>query len=82
MLIYRDRKTGRFVRKSTWTRSKAQGGTRYVRQKVERRRVAPSPVPEIEPIEIAPPEQLEPEEAAEFELEIDIGEDESTPEAA
>ena len=30
--VYRDRQTGRFVKKTTWTRSKAQGGTRYVRQ--------------------------------------------------
>jgi hypothetical protein len=30
--IYRDRATGRFVKKSTWTRSHAQDGTRYVRQ--------------------------------------------------
>lgn len=29
---YRDKLTGHFVSKSTWLRSKAQGGTRYVRQ--------------------------------------------------
>lgn len=30
--IYRDRLTGRFAKKSSWKRSKAQGGKRYVRQ--------------------------------------------------
>lgn len=29
---YRDTKSGRFVSESTWKRSKARGGTRYVRQ--------------------------------------------------
>jgi hypothetical protein len=29
---YRDRQTGQLVSKSTWTRSKAHGGTRYVRE--------------------------------------------------
>lgn len=28
---YRDKLTGHYVRKSTWTRSKAHGGSRYVR---------------------------------------------------
>jgi hypothetical protein len=32
---YRDRETGRFVSKAKWTRSKAQGGTRYVRNYFE-----------------------------------------------
>jgi len=32
-VIYRDKKSGRFVSESTWKRSKAQGGTRYVRQR-------------------------------------------------
>ena len=30
-VLYRDKKSGRFVSKSTWKRSKARGGTRYVR---------------------------------------------------
>lgn len=28
---YRDRKTGKFVSRATWERSKSHGGTRYVR---------------------------------------------------
>jgi hypothetical protein len=32
--VYRDTKTGRFASKSTWKRSKAQGGDRYKRQRV------------------------------------------------
>lgn len=31
-VIYRDKKSGRFVSESTWKSSKAHGGTRYVRQ--------------------------------------------------
>lgn len=31
MIIYRDKDTGRYASKSTWKRSKAHGGTRYVR---------------------------------------------------
>jgi hypothetical protein len=31
-VTYRDTKSGRFVSESTWKRSKARGGTRYVRQ--------------------------------------------------
>ena len=31
MARYRDTKTGKFISKATWTRSKAQGGTRYKR---------------------------------------------------
>jgi len=34
-VIYRDKKTGRLVSKTTWKRSKAQGGTRYVRQRLK-----------------------------------------------
>jgi hypothetical protein len=30
-LVYRDRVTGRFVSKSTWNRSRAHGGSRYIR---------------------------------------------------
>lgn len=32
--IYRDSETGRFAKRSTWNRSKAQGGTRYKRETV------------------------------------------------
>lgn len=31
--VYRDRKTGKFVSRKTWKRSRAQGGTRYRRQR-------------------------------------------------
>lgn len=37
-MTYRDKKTGRFVPESTWKRSKARGGTRYVRQSAKARR--------------------------------------------
>ena len=37
--IYRDRRTGRFVSKSTWKRSHAQGSTRYVRTHATAQRV-------------------------------------------
>jgi len=40
MVIYRDRKGGRFVKKSTWTRSKKRGGTRYVRKTVKAKKLA------------------------------------------
>ena len=33
--VYRDKKSGRFVSESTWKRSKAQGGTRYVRHRLK-----------------------------------------------
>jgi len=32
---YRDRYTGHYVSKSTWVRSKAHGGSRYVRERSE-----------------------------------------------
>jgi hypothetical protein len=32
-IFYRDKKSGRFVSEATWKRSKAHGGTRYVRQR-------------------------------------------------
>jgi len=42
--LYRDRKTGRFISKATWKRSRARGGTRYVRQTVKvRKRRPPKP---------------------------------------
>jgi hypothetical protein len=34
-LIYRDKKSGRFVSESTWKRSRERGGTRYVRQRLK-----------------------------------------------
>lgn len=41
-MAYRDKKTGRFASKASYNRSKAHGGTRFVRtQFVERERPAP-----------------------------------------
>jgi hypothetical protein len=37
-VVYRDKKSGRFVSGSTWKRSRARGGTRYVRQRLKVRR--------------------------------------------
>lgn len=34
-VIFRDKKSGRYVSESTWKRSKARGGTRYVRQRLK-----------------------------------------------
>lgn len=42
--VYRDKKTGKFASKSAWKRSKAKGGTRYVRQQVKHKK-APRPSP-------------------------------------
>lgn len=61
--IYRDTVTGKFVKKTVWSRSKARGGERYKRQKIEirKRRRIELPIPE-------PPEEepdidyVEPEE--------------------
>lgn len=61
---YRDRDTGRFVSKEKWTRSKAQGGTRYVRQYIKPAEIKPKEVKEIEE-EI--PEEFEEDEEAEYE---------------
>lgn len=53
--VYRDSKTGRFVSKSTWNRSKSHGGSRYKRQRVAQgssRVVAkrlPPPTPSLPP---------------------------------
>lgn len=33
--VYRDRQSGKFVRKETWKRSKRQGGKRYKREIIE-----------------------------------------------
>jgi hypothetical protein len=35
--VYRDKQSGRFVSETTWKRSKAHGGTRYVRQRTKSR---------------------------------------------
>lgn len=54
MIIYRDTKTGKFSKKSTWQRSKARGGTRYKRQNVQvRERESEIEKPEWEIEEIA-----------------------------
>ena len=47
--VYRDSENGKFAKKSTWQRSKSQGGTRYKRQHVK----APSPPAKPEPPIIA-----------------------------
>lgn len=64
-IIYRDKDSGRFVKRATWTRSKAQGGKRYVRQKVKQK---PEPTPESAPEPEEEPEQEEPEEFEDIEL--------------
>jgi hypothetical protein len=47
--IYRDTTTGRFASKQTWKRSKAQGGKRYKREKLKRKRkFIPPPPPKEE----------------------------------
>jgi hypothetical protein len=46
-VVYRDRETGRWVKESTWRRSKAHGGTRYKREFI-RLKVAPK-LPEKPP---------------------------------
>jgi hypothetical protein len=54
---YRDKDTGRFVSKSTWTRSHAHGGTRYKRTKV----LVRTPVKKKRPVRVVPPEIEEPQ---------------------
>jgi hypothetical protein len=44
-VVYRDYKTGKFVSKSTWKRSRAHGGTRYKRHRV--RQVIPRKRPRL-----------------------------------
>jgi len=55
-VIYRDKKTGRFVKKATWKRSKTKGGKRFKRERLKPKRkfVPPPPVPpeEFEEIEL------------------------------
>lgn len=48
--IYRDSKTGRFAKHSTWQRSKTHGGTRYKREYIERKKKRiepPVPIPVV-----------------------------------
>ena len=42
-LIYRDRDTGRFVRKEVWKRAKKRGSKRYKREKVKPKPPPPPP---------------------------------------
>lgn len=35
--VYRDTQTGKFVKRSTWKRSKAHGGRRYKRERIKER---------------------------------------------
>lgn len=69
MARYRDRQTGRFVSKSTWTRSKAHDGTRYKR---EYAKPEPTKLPPPEPTE----KQLEELEEIFEELAEEFEEDE------
>jgi len=43
--IYRDTLNGKFAKKSTWKRSKGQGGNRYKRQRVKRKKEEEPPPP-------------------------------------
>lgn len=52
--VYRDSKTGRFVKRSTWKRSKAKGGKRYKRERVK----APKRKPPIPPPPPPPKKQF------------------------
>lgn len=58
-IVYRDSKTGRFAKRATWERSKAQGGTRYVRKRIVSRVSARPSTPSV-PVPV--PERVEPEE--------------------
>jgi hypothetical protein len=67
---FRDKKTGRFVSKSTWARSKAHGGTRYVRERTVSEKKKKLPEPEEftqEEIDRAIEEEFEEDEEAEYE---------------
>lgn len=72
-MVYRDRDTGRFVSKATWTRSHTHGGTRYVRQRVrvERPKEEPTivrePIRDLEDLEDFIEESTEETEEIEFE---------------
>jgi hypothetical protein len=54
---YRDRKTGRFVKQATWRRSKAHGGSRFVRSRIVIK-AARKPSARIEPTRLALPPKL------------------------
>ena len=49
--IYRDSKTGHFAKKSTWQRSRAQGGDRYKRERIKigKKKPPKPPLPPPEP---------------------------------
>lgn len=49
--IYRDKRTGRFAKKSAWKISRTRGANNYVRQQVITRKTKPSPPPRVQ----APP---------------------------
>lgn len=72
MIIFRDRQTGRFVARSTWTRSRAQlpAGTpgRFVRQQIQRR--PPRPLKKEERRELV--ERVREELAALEEEELEV----------
>lgn len=61
MARYRDRTTGRFVSKEKWTRSKAHGGTRFVRERIAK--IKPE---EEEILEKPIAEEFEEDEEAEY----------------
>jgi len=66
---YRDTRTGRFVSKATWKRSRAHGGSRY-------RRVRIAPVSDRHPKKAGPVRAAalpEPEERYEKDEEIEYG---------
>lgn len=60
-LVYRDKETGRFVRKSTWNRSRGHGGTRYTRTSIviKRKRLYKKVKrPQRPPVKRVPPAEL------------------------
>ena len=71
--IYRDRSTGQFVSKATWTRSRAHDGTQYVRQRVrvtkpkEEPEIVRKPIRDLEDLEDFIEESDEEMEEIEFE---------------
>ena len=56
---YRDRDTGRFVSKSTWTRSRTHSGTRYKREYGKPPKTKEKPEEEIERKPIIDLDELE-----------------------
>jgi hypothetical protein len=71
-MIYRDKKTGKFVSKETWKRSKAHGGLRYVREKHSKRPIRGPVRPET----LLEQEMREEEEREELEIEHEEEEEE------